>query len=47
MQCECGNKTEFETWTEQAYNDGTDEPSTSNKLIEVEFSLCLKCGEVL
>lgn len=43
----CGNKKEFEVSTELEYNDGSDEPTTGNHLINVEFVKCLKCGEVL
>lgn len=44
----CGNKKDFETWTELEYNDGSDEPHTGgNYLLNVEFVKCLKCGEVL
>ena len=41
----CGNKKAFEIWTELEYNDGSDEPTTCNHLIKVEFVKCLKCGE--
>lgn len=30
---------------ELEYNDGTDEPSTSNHLITVRYLNCLACGE--
>mgnify|MGYP006304640719 CR=1 FL=1 len=43
----CGNKKDFKTWTELEYDDGRDEPTTGNHLINVEFVKCLKCGEVL
>lgn len=43
----CGNKKDFEVWTELEYDDGSDEPTTGNHLINVEFVKCLKCGEVL
>lgn len=43
----CGNDKHFENWTELEYNDGSDEPTTGNHLIEVELSKCLQCGEVL
>jgi Zn ribbon nucleic-acid-binding protein len=43
----CGNKMDFEVWTELEYDDGSDEPTTGNHLINVEFVKCLKCGEVL
>ena len=43
----CGNDKHFETWTELEYNDGSDEPNTSNHLIELKFSRCLSCGEVI
>jgi hypothetical protein len=42
----CGNDKHFETWTEFEYNDGSDEPNTSNHLVNVEFVKCLECGEV-
>lgn len=42
----CGNDKYFETWTEFEYNDGSDEPNTSNYLVNVEFVKCLECGEV-
>lgn len=43
----CGNKKDFEVWTELEYDDGSDEPTTGNHLINIEFVKCLKCGEVL
>ena len=43
----CGNKKDFEVWTELEYDDGSDDPTTGNHLINVEFVKCLKCGEVL
>lgn len=43
----CGNKKEFEIWTELEYDDGSDEPTTGNHLINIEFVKCLKCGEVI
>ena len=43
----CGNRRNFEIWTELEYDDGSDEPTTGNHLISVEFVKCLKCGEVL
>ena len=43
----CGNRRDFEIWTELEYDDGSDEPTTGNHLISVEFVKCLKCGEVL
>ena len=43
----CGNKKDFEVWTELEYDDGSDEPTTGNYLINIEFVKCLKCGEVL
>lgn len=42
----CGNDKYFETWTELEYSDGSDEPNTSNRLINIEFVKCLECGEV-
>jgi len=43
----CGNRNNFETWEELEYDDGTDEPSMTNHLINVEYVKCLNCGEVL
>lgn len=43
----CGNKKDFEVWSELEYDDGSDDPTTGNHLINVEFVKCLKCGEVL
>lgn len=45
--CHCGNKNNFEVWTELEYNDGADDPAPGNYLVNVEFIRCLKCGEVL
>ena len=38
----CGNKKEFEIWTELEYDDGSDEPTTGNHLINIEFVKMLK-----
>lgn len=45
----CGNndQSKFEVREELEYDDGSDEPTTGNHLINVEFAKCLKCGEVI
>ena len=48
-KCEhCGNENQsrFESHTELDYDDGTDEPNTSNHLVEITYIECLDCGEV-
>lgn len=43
---DCGNTTDFDFWIEEEYNDGSDEPNTSNRLVNVEYWQCLKCSEI-
>lgn len=44
--CEnCEKETEQEIQTETEYSDGSDEPNTSNELIQLEYFYCLECGE--
>lgn len=43
----CNNKTIFELIRELEYDDGSDEPTTGNNLIAVEYLKCLKCGEII
>ena len=42
----CGNKKDFEIWTDFEYNDGSGEPTTDNYLVNVDTVHCLRCGEV-
>jgi len=43
----CGNKDDFETFTEEEYSDGSGDPNTSNHLVEVTYFQCCCCGEIL
>lgn len=43
---ECGNTADFDFWIEEEYNDGSNEPNTSNRLVSVEYYQCLKCSEI-
>lgn len=44
---DCGNTEHFEIWIEEEYDDGSDEPNTCNKLVEVRYVRCENCGEML
>lgn len=41
----CGETKQLKKYSELEYDDGSDEPNTSNTLIEVEIIECLTCGE--